>query len=339
MLASCSRADAPKSYGPDVWAVVDGREIRREDVERAHRIAVQPTIPPPSEEETLTMKLGVLDELISQDILLARASAAGLQVADTEVDTAFADRRRGLSDEAFAKQLSDRGLTPEEVKNVLRRDLMIQKLIERDITSKVAVSDAEITAFYDLNKAQFNLTETQYRIAQIVITPVRDPALRNRMNDDAATPPDAEKKAQMLMERLRGGADFAALAMDYSEDPQSGPQGGDLGFVPASRLNQAPPELRNLVLQMEPGTVRAATLGGAHTLVLLIAREPAGQRELSTPTVRDGIRDALRERKDRLLRTAYLASSRNNTVVDNRLAQTLVDAQGKPPAGTAATAK
>jgi peptidyl-prolyl cis-trans isomerase SurA len=339
MLASCSRADAPKSYGPDVWAVVDGREIRREDVERAHRMAVQPTIPPPSEEETLTVKLGVLDELISQDILLERASAAGLQVADTEVDTAFADRRRGLSDEAFAKQLSDRGLTPEEVKNVLRRDLMIQKLIERDITSKVAVSDAEIAAFYDLNKAQFNLTETQYRIAQIVITPVRDPALRNRMNDDAATPADAEKKAQMLMERLRGGADFAALAMDYSEDPQSGPQGGDLGFVPASRLNQAPPELRNLVLQMEPGTVRAATLGGAHTLVLLIAREPAGQRELSTPTVRDGIRDALRERKDRLLRTAYLASSRNNTVVDNRLAQTLVDAQGKPPAGTAATAK
>ena len=72
--------------------------------------------------------------------------------------------------------------------------------------------------------------------------------LANRTGDDATTPQAATAKVQMLMERLKGGASFGDLATGYSEDPESAPRGGDLGLVPVSRLKQAPPALRDAVL-------------------------------------------------------------------------------------------
>ena len=62
----------------------------------------------------------------------------------------------------------------------LRRELLVQKVIERDVVSKVAVTDQDISEFYNANRAQFNFPEEAYHIAQIVVTPVREPNIRNR---------------------------------------------------------------------------------------------------------------------------------------------------------------
>jgi parvulin-like peptidyl-prolyl isomerase len=144
----------------------------------------------------------------------------------------------------------------------------------------------------------------------------------------------------MLMERLKGGASFSDLAMDYSEDPQSAPRGGDLGFVPMSKLKQVPPALQNAVLKKNPGTVSLVSQEGAHTIVLVVAHEPAGQRDLSVQAVRDNITSALRGRKEQLLRAAYLSAAQSDAHVVNYLARRLVEAQGKIPAlGLAAPGK
>jgi peptidyl-prolyl cis-trans isomerase SurA len=330
--AGCGGAGTP-AFGPDVWAVVDGRPIRQADVEQAYKAVVQPTAEPASAEEQLATQLSVLDELITQNILAERARTTGVAVTDAEVDAAFAERRGGMTDEAMSLQLAQRGLAIDDVKNVLRRELLVQKLLDRDVTEKTAVTDPEIAAFFEANRARFNLAEAQYRVAQIVVTPQRDAQTANRLNDDAASPDEARRKAEMLFDRLRGGADFQQLAADYSEDPQSAPQGGDLGFIPESALRQAPPALRDLVLKMEPGNVNTVMIGGAYTVVLLVAHEPAGQRDLTMPGVKDTIRDGLRERRDRLLRTAYLAEARSTATVDLRIARTVIGAQGKAPAG------
>ena len=329
-LAACGGATTPTA-GPDTWATVDDHAISRDEVDKAYRRAIDPTPTPPSDEEVLTVKLRIIDELVNQEILLAKARALKIEVTDAEVETAYADRKRNVSDEAFQQQLNQRSLTADDMKQGVRRELIVQKLIDRDITSKVAVTDQEIGDFYNNNRGQFNVPETQYRIAQIIITPMKDTQLRNRLNDDATTPADAARKAQMLMEKLRGGAEFGALAMDYSEDPQTAPQGGDLGFIPLSALKQVPAQLRDLVLRMEPGTVNTVSAGGAHTLVLLAAREAAGQRELSNPSVRDGIRDILRQRKEQLLRGAYIAAARNGVRIVNNLARQITESGGKVP--------
>lgn len=331
LAGACRTAEKPKAVAPEVWASVDGREIRREEVEKAYRAAVDPAAPQPSDVEILGAKLDIVDQHITEDILLARAQAANLAPTDAEVETAYSDRKRSVTEEVFQQQLSQRGLTVDDVKRSVRRELTVQKVIDRDVASKIAVTDQEIGAFYAANRAQFNIPETQYHIAQIVITPVREPQLRNRKNDDAATPAEAARKAQMLMERLRAGAQFSELARDYSEDPTSAPQGGDLGFVAASALGRVPPPLRDAVLGSQPGTVKRVSNGGAHTLVLFVEREAAGQRELNDPTVRDNIRDTLRQRKEQVLRTAYIAVARNDAKAVNHLARQIVDAQGKVP--------
>jgi peptidyl-prolyl cis-trans isomerase SurA len=117
--------------------------------------------------------------------------------------------------------------------------------------------------------------------------------------------------------------------MDYSEDPQSAEQGGDLGFVPASALSRVAPQLRDAVLKMEPGHVSTVTVGQVHTILALVSKELAGQRSLDTPTVRESIRDLLKSRQQELMRTAYIAAARADAKVTNYLAQRILSGEVK----------
>jgi peptidyl-prolyl cis-trans isomerase SurA len=314
---------------PETWATVDGHDITRDYVEKAfRRTAGQQTL---SDEEALNAKLNLLNDLILQDILVAKAPALKVEVPDKDLDTAYNSAKANISDEAFQQELTKRNLSVTDMREGLRRELLSQKVIEHEVQSKVNVSDQEVSAFFDANRARFSFPEEAYHIAQIVITPVREPQLSNRSGDDATTPQAAAAKTKMLMERLKAGASFSDLAADYSEDPESAPRGGDLGFVPVSKLKQAPPLLRDAVLNVAPGSVKVVSDGGAHTIVLIVAREAAGQRDLSTPAVKETITNTLKSRKEQLLRNAYLTAVRSDAKVVNYLARRLVETQGKPP--------
>ena len=277
----------------------------------------------------MTLKLSLLNEMIVQDILLAKAQALKIEVPESELDAKYAEARQNMSDEVFQQELKKRNLSAADMRDGLRRELMASKLIEREVTSKVAVADQEVTDFFNANRAQFNLAEDAYRIGQIVVTPAPTPQLANRTGDDAATPQAASAKVRMLMERLKGGASFAELAADYSEDPETAPQGGDLGLVPVSRLQQVPAPLRDAVLKQAPGTAKVISGNGAHTIVLVVAKEQAGQRDLSMPAVRESITQTLKGRKEQLLRTAYLSAARADAQVVNYAARRVVASNGK----------
>jgi peptidyl-prolyl cis-trans isomerase SurA len=321
---------AAPAVSPDTWAVVDGRKITRDDVEKAYR-RTRDEAQTLSPEETLTSELSLLNDLIVQDILIAKAATLKLEVPANDLDTAFNNAKKNIPDDAFQQELSRRKLTAADMREGVRRELLAQKVIAQEVGSKIAVTDQEVTDFFNANRAQFNVAEEAYHIAQIVVTPVRDQQVANGTGDDAATPEAAAAKVRMLMERLKAGASFRDLAAGYSEDPESAPRGGDLGFVPISRLRQAPAPLRDAVLHKAPGTVNVASANGAHTLVLVVAHEQAGQRDLSSPGVRDRISEGLRTRKEQLLRAAYLTSLRNDAVVVNHLAKRLVEGKGQMP--------
>jgi peptidyl-prolyl cis-trans isomerase SurA len=332
--AACRPSAPPPAAGPlvtaDTWAVVDGREITRQDVDKAFKRMQDPqqTL---SEEEAMTAKLGLLDNLILQDLLLAKARTLKVTVPDSELDTAFNDAKKNIPDEAFQQELKQRGLTADDMRDGLRRELLTQKVIEQEISSKVTVSDQEVTDFFNANRSQFNLAEESYHIAQIVVTPVGESEPANSTGDDATTPQAAAAKVQMLMQRLKEGASFRDLAASYSEDPQSAPRGGDLGLVPISRLKQAPPQLRDAVLNKTPGSVNVASANGAYTLVLVVAHEPAGQRDLSTPGVKDRIADNIKARREQLLRSAYLTAVRSDAKIVNHLAHRLLESKSAVP--------
>ena len=341
MLAVCAAAcaglacqssgePAAASVSADTWAVVDGRPITRDDVDKAYRRAQQPS-EPLADEEMLTAKLSLLNDLIVQDLLIEKARELNIVVPDTELDTAYAEARKNIPEEAFQKELTQRNLTPADMREGLRRELIAQKVIEREVGSKVAVTDQEVADFFTSNRAQFNLPEDGFRVAQIVVTPVREAQITNRTGDDATTPQAAAEKVGRLMERLKAGATFGSLAVDYSEDPESAPRGGDLGLLPLSRLENAPAALRDAVLKAAPGSVNVVTVGGVHTIVLMLAHEKAGQRDPTMPGVRESIVTNLRGRKEQLLRAAYLTALTSDANVENYLARRLVESQGKLP--------
>jgi peptidyl-prolyl cis-trans isomerase SurA len=330
-LCACrsNSAATPASVSQDTWATVDGHDITRDHVEKAfRRTAGDQQL---SDEEALNAKLNILNDLILQEILLAKATTLKVEVPDKDLDAAYNSAKANISDDAFQQELKKRNLTPTDMRDGLRRELMTQKVIEREVQSKVNITDQEVSAFFDANRARFSFPEEAYHIAQIVITPVREQQITNRSGDDATTPQAAIAKATMLMERLKSGAAFSDLAADYSEDAETAPRGGDLGFVPVSKLKQAPPLLRDAVLNVAPGNVKVVSDHGAHTIVLIVSHEQAGQRDLSTPAVKDTITNTLKSRKEQLLRNAYITSVRTDAKVVNYLARRLVETQGKAP--------
>jgi peptidyl-prolyl cis-trans isomerase SurA len=317
---------------PDVWAIVNGKEIKREDVDKYYRTRVNPEGQEPSQEEALSLKLNVLDELINNEILLERAKKLNLEASDGEVEDKFTELKSPYTEDEFQRQLKERNVSVTDLKSDLRRQLSIQKLLNREVVAKISITDQDVTEFYNSNKAQFNVAEPQYRIAQIVVTPRKDPQIRNRKNDDATNEAEAQRKVKMLVDRLNSGADFAQLAMDYSEDPNSAATGGDLGYIPESSLNQSDPMLKKMVMGMKPGQVSPVlNLKDKIVILKLVTRESPGQRNISDPQVQQTIRDTLRNRKEQLLRSAYLAIARDDARVRNYLAERVIEAAGKLP--------
>jgi peptidyl-prolyl cis-trans isomerase SurA len=314
---------------------VNGHEITGSDVDKAHRRNDQST-QPMAEDETFAAKLNVLDDLIGQDLLLAKARELKIDVPESELDKAYAEARKNIPDEAFNQELARRSLTAADMREGLRRDLVMQKLLDREVASKVSVTDQDISAFFEANRSQFNRTENAYRVAQIVITPVRDEQIANRTGSDAMTPQEAAAKVQMIMERLKAGAEFAEVAADFSEDAQSAARGGDLGFLPVSAIQKYPPQLRDAVLAAKPGSAKVIGANGGYVIVAVVGRDAAGQKDLGTPGVKDSIRQALQGRRQQLLRAAYMSSLRNGAVIENLIARRVVESQGKVPTLTPA---
>ena len=103
------------------------------------------TSPPLSDEETLAAKLNLLNDLITQDILLAKAAGLKIEASDTEIDNAYAEAKKNVPDDAFQQELKRRNLTTADMRDGLRRELVTQKVIEREVGSKIAVT---LTAIY-----------------------------------------------------------------------------------------------------------------------------------------------------------------------------------------------
>jgi len=323
-LAGCG-----SSASPDVAATVNGRPVYYAEVDRAYKSQFPGKGEGESEDQVQLRRLEVLLSLIDNEIMLQRAEKAGLVATDDEVTARLNELKAPYTKEEFDKQLKEWGLSLDELKARVRKDESVKKLFNKDITSKINISDADITNFYNENRGSFNLPEPSIHMAQIVVTSHADPNVRNLKNDKAKNDDEAKRKIQAIESRLKQGEDFAMVAQNYSEDPQTTPNGGDLGFLPESSLDQTSPELRKLVLSLQPGQLSPIihTQDG-YRLLKMISKEPAGQRDLSDPRAQQTIRQTLLDRRDQLLKTAYYQRARNEAKVVNFMARAVLDKAG-----------
>jgi peptidyl-prolyl cis-trans isomerase SurA len=331
LILSAALVGCDRSAPANVAATVNGRAITYAQLDKQFQAQFAGAGGEPSSgDQAQIQKLEVLRTLIDNEIMLQRAEKLSLMASDTDVDAKFNELKAPYTQEEFQKQLDARKMTVEELKAQLRRDLSVQKLFNKEITSQITITDKDITDFYTANKGSFNLAEPQIHMAQILVTPTPDPNVRNLKNDKARDEEQARKKIQSIAMRLRQGEDFAMLAQNYSEDPNSSQNGGDLGFVPESALEKANAELRRTLMALRPGesTAPLHTAEG-YRILKLITREPAGQRELSDPKVQQTIREQLINRKDQLLKAAYYEMARNDAKVVNYFVNGIVGASGK----------
>src|SRR5579862_9135569 len=273
-LNACSR-----TVPANVAATVNGRAITYAELDKQYQSNFATPTEPPSDDQLQIQKLEVLRTLIDDEIMLQRAEKQGLMATDADVEAKFNELKAPYTQEEFQNQLNARKMTGEDLKAQLRRDLSVAKLFNKEITSQITITDKDITDFYAANKASFNLAEPQIHLAQILVTPVPDSSVRNLKNDKAQNEDQARKKIENLYARLRQGEDFAQIAQNYSEDPNSSQNGGDLGFIAESALEKANIDLRKAVLALRPGeiTPMQRTAEG-YRILKLVTREPAGQR-------------------------------------------------------------
>ena len=319
VLTACNRS-APTN----VAATVNGRAITYADLEKQYQSQFATPGERPSDDQMTIQKLEVLRTLVDNEIMLQRAEKMGLTAVDADVEAKFNELKAPYTQEEFEKQLNARKMTVEDLKAQLRRDLSVQKLFNKEITSQISIVDRDITDFYNSNKASFNLAEPQIHMAQILVTPAPDPNVRNLKNDKAQDDNQARKKIENLHARLQQGEDFAMLAQNYSEDPNSAQGGGDLGFIPESALEKANADLRKTVMALRPGeTTDVLRTAEGYRILKVLTKEPAGQRDLSDPKVQQTIRETLINRKDQLLKAAYYEVARNEAKVVNYFANSI----------------
>jgi peptidyl-prolyl cis-trans isomerase SurA len=314
----------------NVAAEVNGQSIKNQELEKIYQSQYPQTVERSNEDQVMSNKLEVLNSLITNEIMMQRAEKLGLTAVDADVEAEFNKMKSPYTKEEFDKQLAAKHLSLDDLKGQIRRDLTVNKLINKEITSRITITDADVTNFYNANKQSFNLAEPQVHMAQILVTPFQGAAVRNLKNSKATSDAEAQNKVKDLAARLGRGEDFGMLAQNYSEDPDSAPNGGDMGFVPQSNLEKASPELRKLVDSLQPGTYSppVRTQDG-YRILKVITREPAGQRDLNDPRVQQNIRETLLNRKDQLLKSAYYEVARNNAKIQNYMAQSIVDGAKK----------
>ena len=324
-LTSC-KSSAPAG----VAAKVNGYAITNAELEKIYQTQYPQPVEGSNEDLVNTQKMDLLGSLITNEIMLQKAEKLGLAAVDADVAAEFNKMKAPYTEEEFRKQLAERKLTEADLKSQLHRQLTVDKLVNKEIASHINITDADVANFYNANKASFNLAEPQVHMAQILVTPAPDPEVRNLKNSKAQNEAEAKIKIQDIYARLLRGDDFSQVAQNYSEDPKSVSNGGDMGFVPESALEKANPELRKLVVSLQPGSIsQPIKTEEGYRILKVMSKETAGQRDLNDPRVQTNIRETLRNSKDQLLRAAYYEVERNNSKVVNYLAQRISENAGK----------
>lgn len=267
---SPASAQAATTTVDSIVAVVDEDVILRSELDRAvnniiQQYASQPGQLPPRP----VLEKQVLDRLVIMRLQLVRAADTGIRVADGELTQAIqsvASRNR-LTEEQLRQRLAADGLSYEEFRVGLREEMLVERLRQRYIQSRVQVSEAEI----DQLLAVRAIGGPEVRLANIVV------AL-----PDGATPDQvatAQKKVQGVRDLvMRGEMDFRAAAIRYS-DSQNALEGGEIGW---RAFDAIPPSFVAMIQAMKPGDISEPVRGpSGYQIIQLMETREAGQQTVT----------------------------------------------------------
>ena len=285
---------------PAVVARVNGADIAAADLEKAIRnLEANVGNQVPAERRSEIYR-GILDQLVEMRLLEQEAAARNIKATDAEIAQGIDQmKKQAPSADAFAKALASRRMTEADLRAEARQRLAVDKLLTSEIEPKAAVTDADISEFYKKNP-QYFLQPEAVRASHILIKA-----------DSAETKPAAKAKAEDLLRQIQGGADFAALAKQHSNDG-SAANGGDLGFFPRGQMVKP---FEDAAFGLKPGEVSPVVESefGFH---IIKSGEHRSARTVPLTEVQDKIAQALRQQKQQQLAQQFVQSLKTKGKVE-----------------------
>lgn len=306
-------------------ATVNGKAIKLEEVERGLKQQTQGQEGRLSQLELAAARLQILETLIQQEVMFQKAEKEQTVPTEEEVTAEYNRtlQQSGMSKEQVDKMMKDSGQTEASARESLKKSLAIKKLVDK-VTGKIEPpKDSEIDAFYNGNKEAF-VKKRGVKLAAIVVDPAN-----NGEGDTTVDEQSAVLKGNEILKKLQAGADFATVARESSEDPQSKLQGGDLGYVSEEQMKQTFPQQITATLmnpEFQVGRILPTPMMGKFYILKLQERSDKDENlTLESPGVRQRVTDELINSRKQLLAASYQAIAMNEAKVVNNLAQNVVD--------------
>ena len=229
-----------------------------------------------------------------ENLALQSPEAAQVIVPEDQIDAAVQEiAERYPNDEDFTIDVSQNGLTPETLRQALRRELLFDSVLRKVGASGLLVSDIDIQLYYELNKERFTRPET--RMARHILITINDDYPENRRDT-------AWQRIQKVAAQATGNVkQFAKLARQYSECPTA-MEGGKLGNVPVGQLY---PELDAVLFTLPAGAV-SVPIESSLGFHVLLCEQIFPAQQISLTKAKPQIRSLLEERSQRNCQKAWL---------------------------------
>jgi len=327
-------AELSRSPTDTIAVTVNGVDIAENDVEaqikpQLEKMAAQ--LPPAFVEQyKKQLRQQVTEKMIVERLLDEEVKAVGMVVTEEEVIDQIkkiaSAQKPPLSLEDFKVLIEAYGKSFDEVKQQIQRGLGYQKLMEAQWAGKINVTEDDVKKYYSENTNEFKIPE-RVRASHILIAlPQVKPDITDPNADPNEAKAKAKTKAEGLLKQIKGGADFAGLALANSDCPSS-KQGGDLNFFGKGQMD---PTFEKAAFELEVGQVSdiVETRFGYHIIKVTDHKDP---NNITFEQAKGDIENVLTQKKQGELAREYIESLKAKANIVYPPGKEPTSVTGRPP--------
>ena len=184
------------------------------------------------------VKKDILNQIIEDKLVLSRAKELGIKITESEINERLDYIKKGFpSEDAFYDTIKTQGVTIANLKDRYRDQIMMKKLVDYEVKSKISALPSETNAYYEKHKDRFREND-KYRVKNILI----------KAKDDVSFEL-AKVEIESIYNKLKEGGNFDDLAGQYSQGPNA-EKGGDIGYVEKGQMLEV---LDNAIFKLKLG--------------------------------------------------------------------------------------
>jgi peptidyl-prolyl cis-trans isomerase SurA len=294
-----------------VAALVNGEVVTLSELaERAGPALLKAEQLPPGPERDEAHKAALkraFEDVVAERLLQSKATELQLEATEAQIDEAVADikRRNGFDDAALERALQEQGIDKAAFRANVKREYDAFLVLQYQVRSKVKVSDDDLKNYYQTHPQEFG-GEDEVKVRHIFL-PVPDGATK-------AQEAKVEEQMTRILQRLKTGEDFGAVARELSKGP-SAPEGGDLGWLRRGTIDKP---LEDAAFALNPGQLSQPVRSGPGLHVFKVEeRRIAGEK--SFEDAKEEIRAHLLEAQAGTYRQQLIAELRRDALVEAKL--------------------